>query len=318
MTAVIKPIETRTYNRSDCITFRKTAEKFGGLSNMAGGYLLNVNGVRILTSEALYQCCRFPHLPEVQRQIISERSPMTAKMKSKPYRSDSRPDWNVIQTKVMRWCLQVKLVQNWDQFSKLLLETEDLLIVEDSRKDDFWGAKPINEDTLIGANVLGRLLMQLRAQIKNGEISPQSIINPLPVADFLLYQQQINSISKDGEYKLANNNYAANPVDLELSLLNVSEHKLDANAENRSNSAAQVLTAAAGLDFDKCDSLQFVLLPIIEQLQEAERTDKELAELFKTNLAQMREWLNRAVQLHKIKKLSKPVRYVAESQLFLS
>ena len=35
MLAVAKLPESRTYNRLECITFRKTAEKFGGLSNMA-------------------------------------------------------------------------------------------------------------------------------------------------------------------------------------------------------------------------------------------------------------------------------------------
>src|SRR5688500_12497164 len=109
---------------------------------MAGGFPLLVNGVRILTSEALYQACRFPHLPKVQSLIIDQRSPLTAKMKSKPYRSDSRPDWDHIRVKVMRWCLRVKLVQNWHRFSSLLLETDERPIVEESRKDDFWGAKP--------------------------------------------------------------------------------------------------------------------------------------------------------------------------------
>lgn len=200
MLTIVKPTNERTYKREQCITFRKTAEKFGGLSNMAGGYLLNVNGVEILTSEALYQSCRFPHLPEVQRQIIAERSPMTAKMKSKPHRSNSRPDWDIVRTKIMRWCLQVKLIQNWDKFSNLLLETGDLQIVEDSRKDDFWGAKPMDNKTLIGANVLGRLLMQLREQVKNEVITRKSIINPLPIVDFSLYGLKINPISKDGGY----------------------------------------------------------------------------------------------------------------------
>ena len=285
MVAVVKLPETRTYTRQESITFRKTAERFGGLSNMAGGYLLNVNGVKILTSEALYQACRFPHLPEVQRQIIAERSPMTAKMRSKPYRDNSRPDWDIVRTKIMRWCLQVKLVQNWDKFSKLLLETGDLPIVEDSRKDDFWGAKPEDEEILVGANVLGRLLMQLREQVKNWEITSQTIINPLPISDFLLYGREIKAISKNGEYYL--NNY----ID------------------------SEELVEKSELELDKYDSLQFILPHIVESLQEAERTDKDLAKLFKTNLTQMREWLKRSVQLNKIKKLSKPVRYVAESQL---
>lgn len=330
MVAVVKLPETRTYSRQESITFRKTAERFGGLSNMAGGYLLNVNGVRILTSEALYQACRFPHLAEVQRQIIAERSPMTAKMRSKPHRNNSRPDWDIVRTKIMRWCLQVKLVQNWDKFSKLLLETEDLPIVEDSRKDDFWGAKPVDEETLVGANVLGRLLMQLREHVKNGEITSQTVIHPLPISDFLLYGREINPISKDGEYYL--NNYSnsledevtsshldsisLDSINSDLTLINSSEHEFHSNAENSLDTDLERnLVGQSQLEFDRYDSLQFILPHIVESLQEAERTDKELADLFKTNLAQMREWLKRAIQLRKIRKLSKPVRYVSESQL---
>ncbi|WP_225907427.1 NADAR family protein [Leptolyngbya sp. BL0902] len=309
--------ETRTYTRQESITFRKTAERFGGLSNMAGGYLLNVNGVKILTSEALYQACRFPHLPEVQRQIIAERSPMTAKMRSKPYRDNSRSDWDIVRTKIMRWCLQVKLVQNWEKFSKLLLETGDLPIVEDSRKDSFWGAKPEDEEILVGANVLGRLLMQLREQMKNEEITPQTIINPLPISDFLLYGREINSISKDGEYYLAKySNFLEDEAT--SSHLNLSSSGNEAHSCDERNLAFNLeedLVNQSRLEFDEYDSLQFILPHIVESLQKAERTDKELAELFKTNLAQMREWLKRAVQLRKIRKISKPVRYVAESQL---
>ncbi|HIK32512.1 MAG TPA: NADAR family protein [Oscillatoriales cyanobacterium M59_W2019_021] len=195
MVAQVKLPEQRTYSRQDSITFRKTTEPFGGLSNMAGGYPLFVNGIKILTSEALYQACRFPHLPDVQRLIIAERSPMTAKMKTKPYRDNFRPDWEFVRTKVMRWCLQVKLIQNWDKFSQLLLKTGDLPIVEDSWKDDFWGAKPQAGEMLIGINALGRLLMQLREQVKSGEITAKIVITPLPVPEFLLYGQEIRSIS---------------------------------------------------------------------------------------------------------------------------
>ena len=66
----------------------------------------------------------------------------------------------------MRWSLQVKLAQNWDKFSEALLETGDMPIVEHSRRDDFWGAKPIDSETLIGTNALGRLLMELRERLK--------------------------------------------------------------------------------------------------------------------------------------------------------
>src|SRR2546427_654299 len=140
----------------DSLVFRKTKESFGGLSNMAGGFPLRVNGILVLTTEALYQACRFPHLPDVQRLILGERSPMTAKMKSKPHRLNSRPDWDQVRVKIMRWCLRVKLAQNWRAFSELLLKTGERPIVEESRKDDFWGAKPVDERTLVAVNGLGR------------------------------------------------------------------------------------------------------------------------------------------------------------------
>ena len=177
---------TRTYDRLSSVVFLKTRESFGGLSNMAGGFPLLVNGIHIRTSEALYQACRFPHLPEVQWLIIDQESPMAAKMKSKPYRHDSRPDWNRVRVSVMRWCLRVKLAQNWDDFSKLLLDTGYSPIVEHSRRDDFWGAKPLDERTLLGMNVLGRLLMELRELVKTETQENLLQVEPLPMENFLL------------------------------------------------------------------------------------------------------------------------------------
>ena len=186
--------QIRTYDRSTSVVFLKTHESFGGLSNMAGGFPLCVNGSRIRTSEALYQVCRFPHLPEVQRLIIEQKSPMTAKMKSKPYRRDSRQDWDNVRVKVMRWCLRVKLAQNWQEFGKLLLETGERPIVEDSRKDDFWGAKPTDDQTLVGMNALGRLLMELREAVKNENRDTFLHVKPLAIPDFLLFGKLIGEV----------------------------------------------------------------------------------------------------------------------------
>src|SRR6266566_7792794 len=121
-----------TYRRDECAVFLRTTERYGGLSNMAGGYPLSIYGIRVLTSEALYQACRFPHLPDVQKLIIGQASPMTAKMKSKPYRKDSRSDWDAVRVNIMRWCLRVKLIQHWEKFGDLLLSTGDHPIFEES------------------------------------------------------------------------------------------------------------------------------------------------------------------------------------------
>ncbi|MGB5147773.1 MAG: NADAR domain-containing protein [Porticoccaceae bacterium] len=184
--------QTRTYSRKDSVVFRKTDEPFGGLSNMAGGYPIQVNGVRMLTSEALYQACRFPHLPDVQKLIISQISPMTAKMRSKPYRKDSRPDWDQVRVRIMRWSLRMKLANNWNTFSALLLKTGERPIVEESRKDDFWGAKVVDDgDTLVGMNVLGRLLMELREQVKQQGRDAALDVAPPDIPQFLLFGRPI-------------------------------------------------------------------------------------------------------------------------------
>lgn len=185
----------RRYKRFECAVFRKTTEKYGGLSNMAGGFPLLVEGIPVASSEALYQACRFPHMPDVQKLILAQSSPMTAKMKSKPYRVDTRPDWEAIKVPIMKWCLRVKLAQNWDKFSHALLSTGSKAIVEDSSKDTYWGAKEIGHDLLEGQNVLGRLLMELRQKLQS---APDELkeVEPVPICRFALLEQPIGVVGK--------------------------------------------------------------------------------------------------------------------------
>jgi ribA/ribD-fused uncharacterized protein len=163
---------------------------------MAAGFPLVVAGREILTSEALYQACRFPHLPETQRHIIDQSSPMAAKMVGKPFRSETRRDWDRIRVRVMRWCLRVKLAQNWAMFAALLAETGERPIVEESRRDVFWGARPGEAGTLVGMNVLGRLLMELRADL-NDEANDLQQVLPLEVPEFVLIGRPIGVVSAE-------------------------------------------------------------------------------------------------------------------------
>jgi ribA/ribD-fused uncharacterized protein len=182
------------YHRVRCVLFRKTHERFGGLSNMASGYRLEVNGVAIRSSEALYQACRYPHLPEVQRRIIEQNSPWVAKMQAKPYREQSREDWDHVKLRIMRWCLRVKLAQNWSAFRELLLSTGDRMIVEESGKDSFWGAIPQDEDILVGENKLGRLLVELREDLRQLNAESFLSVEPVAIPDFRLYGEPIKAV----------------------------------------------------------------------------------------------------------------------------
>ena len=192
-----KKHEKKRYLTNECCVFKKTKERHGGLSNMASGFSLIVNEIPILTSEALYQACRFPHLPEVQRKIISEKSPMSAKMVGKPYRDKTRIDWDKSRVYIMRWCLRIKLAQNFLEFGELLKSTGEKEIVEESNKDDFWGAirDRNNYDVLEGTNALGRLLMELRKYYFDCLMMNEPIEIPPPdIPGFLLYGEEIKSM----------------------------------------------------------------------------------------------------------------------------
>jgi len=186
--------QIRTYRAAECVSFRSTKAKFGGLSNMAGGFPLRVNRIFVPSAEALYQACRFPYKPDIQQLIIEQKSPMTAKMVSKPHRGETRPDWMQIRVRVMRWVLRVKLAMHWPEFGSLLRETGDMPIVEDSRRDDFWGALKQEDGTLVGMNVLGRLLMELREELKGPNSDALRLVSPPPIPDFLLLDQPIGEV----------------------------------------------------------------------------------------------------------------------------
>lgn len=186
----------RIYQYSEVCFFRKTKAQFGGLSNMASGYPLIINNIKILSSEALYQACRFPHMPEVQQKIINQKSPMAAKMVSKPFRKDSREDWEQIRLQIMRWVLRVKLSQNFLKFGQLLETTFNKPIVEESKKEKYWGATPIDKDKLSGVNALGRLLMELRdLYISKDRFKLLSVPNP-EVGFFKLMNEEITPVNE--------------------------------------------------------------------------------------------------------------------------
>jgi type I restriction enzyme S subunit len=156
-----------TYNRSESVVFCKTKERFGGLSNMAGGFPLRFAGHDYRTSEHLYQSLRFPHYPSLQASIRAIPGPIGAKMHTKPFRATHcRKDWDGVCVDVMRYCLRLKLRSYEMTFGRLLRESKGKSIVEESRKNsaDPWSARALknNPDVLVGENTLGILLMELR------------------------------------------------------------------------------------------------------------------------------------------------------------
>ena len=186
---IVRMIEKRTYSIKDSVTFAKVSGPYGRLSNMASNLSLLVNDNYIPSTEALYQACKYPLFPNIQQMILTQKSPMLAKKCSKKYEGYVRQDWDKIKFQVMRWCLRLKLLQNWEVFSEILLRSGDLPIVEYSSKDSLWGAIPDGRGNLEGVNALGRLLMELRAEI-NLDCPLQKVLPP-NIDGFLLLGHEI-------------------------------------------------------------------------------------------------------------------------------
>lgn len=185
------------------LVFYSRFKDFYGLTNMASGFSLKINNIDFRTSEALYQAMKFPDMEDAQMDIKEHRYAGKAIERSRYYESLSkmRTDWDEIKVDVMRWCLHVKLAQNWKKFGDLLLRTGELTLIEGSPDDRFWGATKVDKKkkTREGVNMLGRLLMELREEIREEvkKDSPRNSllsVNPPSITNFRLNGKLITTI----------------------------------------------------------------------------------------------------------------------------
>lgn len=85
----------RIYKKKSLLVSEKLL-KNGGLSNMARGYPLFVNDLPIQSSEILYQACRYPDYPQIQKEIITLGNPFEAKQIARYYEPKTRSGWRKI------------------------------------------------------------------------------------------------------------------------------------------------------------------------------------------------------------------------------
>lgn len=165
----ISPSQVRQYKRGSCMVFYRTTDALGMLSNFAM-YPCHLETPRLLlkSSEILYQILKFSDHPEIQRQIADCVFPKYAKQVAQTNAAFVRSDWiaDKVNLAAMRFTLLAKLISN-PSLEKILIQTGDVPLVELSKFDDFWGAKPDGE-YLTGVNALGRLWIELRQQIRDG------------------------------------------------------------------------------------------------------------------------------------------------------
>ncbi len=183
----------KTYNASKCIVLHKVKEPFGDLLNMSSAFPMIVNGIKIRSSEALYQSLRFPFLPNVQKKIIDTASPLMAKRIISPLKGQSRIDFDELRIDFMRWCLRVKLACNYEGVGELLDASGNKILVEKSPSGTFWGCSSTG-NKYVGMNCLGELLMELRDEWRKKKREEMVVVEPLNVKDFLLLGSPIQTV----------------------------------------------------------------------------------------------------------------------------
>ena len=152
------------------ISFTKTNLPYGWLGNMFAAPI-TYQGQIWRTSEALFQALRFEDIG-IRELIRTKKSPLVAKNVCKGKEFLAKRVVEPMSTEDihnMRLCLQLKFDQHPDLREKLL-KTGDHIIFEDvsarnRARHKFWGAVKINNQ-LDGQNMLGKLLMELRAELR--------------------------------------------------------------------------------------------------------------------------------------------------------
>jgi len=116
------------------------------------------------TSEHAYQSLKFVNTnPELAERIRNAKSAHEAFKLAEANSDKVEKNWDDIKLKIMKEILICKVNQH-EYVMKKLLQSGDREIVEDSWRDSYWGW---GEDRK-GENMLGKLWMEVRKEIRNG------------------------------------------------------------------------------------------------------------------------------------------------------
>lgn len=194
-------IETKTYEMQSVAHFLYAREKFGGFGNPSSGYPIIVNGTKIDSTETYYQAMRFPHLPEFQAEIIATGKGIPAKRKAYERINESRSDWDEVKVSIMRHALRLKLMWNRPKMLALFDASGEMPIVEHSFRDTFWGTMVDDHGRLVGKNVLGRLLMELRTEVRVNHSAYLLAVPALEISQPLLLGSPVVTTLWEGQTK---------------------------------------------------------------------------------------------------------------------
>lgn len=156
---IVRSIRFEAAPVPDTINFYSTADEYGEFSNFAS-FPITLKGKRWPTSEHYFQAQKFAD-KQHEEAIRKARSPMVAARMGRDRKKKLRRDWESVKVNIMREAVFAKFTQH-DELKTLLLATGDAKIVEHTERDDYWGDGGDGS----GKNMLGRILMQVREELR--------------------------------------------------------------------------------------------------------------------------------------------------------
>lgn len=171
-----------TYDKKRSILFNSILGKKDPRAMMFSNFKpfeFQADGLTFYSVEQRFQWLRLAQRPDFQKNIMKyglEDNGHNVKHYSS--RPNVKPVLNNDYEQLVKWmreCLRYKL-QFCEGFKDELLKTGNVDLVEYSTwGDDFWGAvgQKGNGKTLAGANVTGKLLMELRDELTQGKATPE-------------------------------------------------------------------------------------------------------------------------------------------------
>lgn len=143
------------------IYFYSTRDAYGDFSNFSPhGFVLS--GVWWPTSEHYFQAQKFAgtvHEEAVRQAKTPKEAAAIGRDRGRPLRAD----WEQVKDDVMRTAVRAKF-QAHAGLRAELLATGDAELVEHARSDSYWGCGADGS----GKNMLGRILMEVRAELRAG------------------------------------------------------------------------------------------------------------------------------------------------------
>ena len=159
-------IGIKRYPADQCVLVKTAADEWGILGNF-GRAAVVVNGVEFSNTEKLFQCMKFTYAPVIQEIYAQNNMGIKMKARKKEYEQYVREDWKKIFLDALKYVLVTKYEQS-EAFRDELERSKGLYIVEDEtgrpgckKSADAYGAVLVGDD-MVGPNLLGQFLMELR------------------------------------------------------------------------------------------------------------------------------------------------------------